>query len=285
MARMSKMDYQLHCRMQEMFCPNVSRHQAKTEYKEMMGNKATHNRTIGIHSYKTYDAYKQTSIEFVRYMRNEHKDIKDINQIKENHVIDYLRYRQDNEKSAYTISKDMAALNKLFNFYITKKDARIQQRTYKDITRSRKPRENDRKYNPNNYKDQILFAKASGCRRESVLRVKPENFVWENGLPVKVQLKEKGGTEREAHIICNYQEDIKRILLGKELDKPLFTKYTKKIDNHAFRREYSMTRYKEILGEREDKNDYKGYDKNALKILTKDLGHNRLDVVVYNYLR
>jgi site-specific recombinase XerD len=121
MARMSKMDYQLHCRMQEMFCPNVSRHQAKTEYKEMMGNKATHNRTIGIHSYKTYDAYKQTSIEFVRYMRNEHKDIKDINQIKENHVIDYLRYRQDNEKSAYTISKDMAALNKLFNFYKKKK--------------------------------------------------------------------------------------------------------------------------------------------------------------------
>ena len=86
-------------------------------------------------------------------------------------------------------------------------------------------------------------------------------------------------------MICNYQEDIKRILLGKELDKPLFTKYTKKIDNHAFRREYSKTRYKEILGEREDKNDYKGYDKNALKILTKDLGHNRLDVVVYNYLR
>ena len=285
MARMSKMDYQLHCRMQEMFCPNVSRHQAKTEYKEMMGNKATHNRTIGIHSYKTYDAYKQTSIEFVRYMRNEHKDIKDINQIKENHVIDYLRYRQDNEKSAYTISKDMAALNKLFNFYITKKDARIQQRTYKDITRSRKPRENDRKYNPNNYKDQILFAKASGCRRESVLRVKPENFVWENGLPVKVQLKEKGGTEREAHMICNYQEDIKRILLGKELDKPLFTKYTKMIDNHAFRSEYSKSRYTEIFGEREDKNGYKGYDKNALKILTKDLGHNRLDVVVYNYLR
>ena len=285
MARMSKMDYQLHCRMQEMFCPNVSRHQAKTEYKEMMGNKATNNRTIGIHSYKTYDAYKQTSIEFIRYIRNEHKDIKDINQIKENHVIDYLRYRQDNEKSAYTISKDMAALNKLFNFYITKKDAGIQQRTYKDITRSRKPRENDRKYNPNNYKDQILFAKASGCRRESVLRVKPENFIWENGLPVKVNLKEKGGKERETHILSSYQNDLAKKLENKEPSKVLFAKYTTKIDNHAFRREYAKERYEEILGDREDTKDYRGYDKEVLKILTKDMGHNRLDVLLYYYLK
>lgn len=284
MARMSKMDYQLHCRMQEMFCPSISRHNAKAEYKEMMGDKATHNRTIGIHSYKTYDAYKQTSIEFVRFLRSEHKDIKDIGQIKEEHVVEYLKYRQDSGKSAYTISKDMAGLNKLFNLYVTKKDAGIKQRTYKDITRSRKPCENDLKYNPNNYKDQILFAKASGCRRESVLRVKPENFIWKNGLPVKVHLKEKGGKEREANIINTYQQDIKEILVGKQPGKPLFAKYTTKIDNHSFRREYSKARYQEILGDKEDKKDYRGYDKEVLEILTRDLGHNRLDVVVYNYL-
>ncbi len=32
MARMSLMDYQMHCRMQEIFCPNESRHQAKQEF-------------------------------------------------------------------------------------------------------------------------------------------------------------------------------------------------------------------------------------------------------------
>ena len=61
--------------MQQMFCPNVSRHQAKQEYKEMMGTKETHNKTVSIHSHKTYDAYKQTSKEFVRYMKKEYKDI------------------------------------------------------------------------------------------------------------------------------------------------------------------------------------------------------------------
>ncbi len=65
MARMSKMDYQMHCRMQMMLNVNKSRHQAKKKYKEMMGKNES-NRMIGIHSHLTYDAYKQTIIEFIR---------------------------------------------------------------------------------------------------------------------------------------------------------------------------------------------------------------------------
>ncbi|WZL80747.1 site-specific integrase [Vallitaleaceae bacterium 9-2] len=285
MARMSKMDYQLYCRMQEMFCPNESRHQAKQEYKDMMGKEETHNRTVGIHSFKTYDAYKQTSIEFSKYMKKEYKDIKDVRQVKEEHVVEYLQYRQQDEKSAYTISKDMAALNKLFNFFVTKKEAGIKERSYKDITRSRLYTENDKKYNPNNYKDQIMFAKACGCRRESVLVVTTECFTWKDGVPIKVHLIEKGGKERDAHILVKYQEDLKSVLENKEMGKPLFDRYTSKIDNHAFRREYAKNRYQEILGERKDDKDYRGHDKKVLKELTKDLGHNRLDVVVYNYLK
>ena len=30
---------------------------------------------------------------------------------------------------------------------------------------------------------------------------------------------------------------------------------------------------------------YRGYDGGALKYATEQLGHNRLDVIVYNYLR
>jgi len=35
----------------------------------------------------------------------------------------------------------------------------------------------------------------------------------------------------------------------------------------------------------EIKNDYKGYDKEIVREVSKALGHNRLSVVVYNYLR
>lgn len=41
-----------------------------------MGDKNTHNITVGINSYKTYYAYKKTSIEFVRYICKEVKRIK-----------------------------------------------------------------------------------------------------------------------------------------------------------------------------------------------------------------
>lgn len=284
MARMSMMDFQLYQRMQEMFTPNVSRHDAKAEYKEMMGKDATHNRTIGIHSYKTYEAYKQTSKEFVRYMKSNHSEIKNIHDVKEEHIKKYLQVRQDNGMSPYTISKDMAALNKLFNTHITKKDAEIKSRTYKDITRSRGEKAHDQKYNPDNYKDQITIAKATGCRRESMLKLKPDSFIWENGLPTKVQLKEKGGKEREAHILVKYQNEIKEVLDSKNTGETMFDCYTKKIDNHAFRREYAKGRYKEILGDRKDRVNYRGFDRDVLKELTKDLGHNRIDVVIYNYL-
>lgn len=286
MARMRKLDYQMHLRMEQMKCIGESRHQAKHEYKEMLHvGEHANNKTIGIHSYKTYDAYKQTSIEFSRYMKTNHKDVKDISQVKEVHAVEYLQHRQRDGKSSYTISKDMAALNKLYYFEITKKMAGIKKRSYKDITRSRLSREHDRKYNPNNYADQITLAKATGCRRESVLVIDAKRFTWKNGLPDKIYLKEKGGKERYATIIGEYKEEIKRIIESSNSNHPLFEKYTKKIDNHALRGEYAKQRYTEILGGRSDQKDYRGYDSRVLKVLTRDLGHNRYDVVVYNYLR
>lgn len=244
MARMSKVDYQMHCKMQEMLCLNESRHKAKQEYKEMTGECS--NRTIGIHSYKTYDAYKQTSVEFIGYIRQEFKEIKDIGEIKEEHVIDYLKHRQEDGKTAHTISKDMTALNKLFNFKVTKADAGIKERSYKDITRSREVRERDFKYNPDNYKDQITIAKSYGCRRESVFKIKPDDFNWKDGRPFSVHLTEKGGKERDATLLEEYRSLVKEILEVKDKGTPIFEKYTKKIDNHAFRREYAQSRYKEL---------------------------------------
>ena len=76
------------------------------------------------------------------------------------------------------------------------------------------------------------------------------------------------------------------LLKGKEDGKPMFERYTKKIDNHAFRGEYARKRYQELIKEKgSDAKDYRGYDSDVLRKLTKDLGHNRLDVVVYHYLR
>ena len=286
MARMTYLDYQMHQRMEQMKAIGESRHVAKEEYRQMIdGN--SNNKTLGIHSFNTYSAYKQTSTEFIKYIRQNHNEIKNIGQISREHIIEYLVGRQGEGKSAYTISKDMAALNKLFNTTVSKKEAGIKERSYKDVSRSREPKSHDKKYNPQNYREQIAFARATGCRRESVLRIKPEDFILDkSGLPQMVYLKEKGGKERHATILEEYRETLKELIKGKEEGVLLFSRYTKKIDNHAFRAEYAKERYREIIKSKgTDKKDFRGFDKECLKILTRDLGHNRLDIVIYHYLR
>jgi len=274
----------MYLRMEGLNMIGFSRHKAKRDYKKMgLGNNPS--KTIGIHSYNTYESYKQTSKEFIRFIKESYPDIRDIEEIEEKHIGEYLKNRNDKGLSAWTVSKDLAALNKLFNTDLTKKDLDLKKRKLEDITRSRGKSINDSRYNENNYKYQIAFAKGSGARRESILKVKPKDFKIEEGYPVSVYLKEKGGKERQATILKEYRETLKDILECKHKNKFLFEKYCKEIDNHSFRAIYAFKRYKELVKMKGyDSKNYKGYDKEIILKVSRDLGHNRLNVVVDYYL-
>ena len=162
-----------------------SKHKAKKEEKERCqktGEKWLSSRVDGIYSYKTLQAYKQTVREFSKWIKENYSDVKKANEVTKEIQIEYLKYRQDCDLSAWTIKKDLAALNKVFNNKITSSDADLNQRNYKDIKRSRKEVESDKRYNPENYKDQIILSKASGTRRESILggdyQLKKDNFTF-----------------------------------------------------------------------------------------------------------
>lgn len=153
----------------------------------------------------------------------------------------------------------------------------------------------------------ILFAKAFGCRRESIMggnyQVKNISLFKNYEGKIFCSLIEKGGRYRESPCLAAYQKEIDslypyieyresilknefaRIYTESEGNK-LFNSYTKKIDNHAFRAEYARARYKEIAQNKADvKSDYRGYDKEILQQVSHNLGHNRLSVVVEHYLR
>ncbi len=285
MSRKSSLNHQMHLRMEGLNMIGFSRHKAKKDYKKMgIGNNPS--KTMGIHSYNTYESYKQTSKEFIRFIKKSYPDIRDIKEIKEKHIGEYLKNRNDKGLSAWTISKDLAALNKLFNTDLTKKDLNLKQRKLEEITRSRRESINDSRYNEKNYKYQIAFAKGSGARRESIIKVKPKDFKIKEGYPVSVYLKEKGGKERQATILKEYRGTLKDMLEGKPMDKPLFEKYSKAIDNHSFRATYASKRYKELIKYNGyDSKNYKGYDKEVILKVSNDLGHNRLNVVIEHYLK
>jgi len=311
--------YQITERLKSLQCFGQSKHQAKKEYRDQKkdnGEKWNPAFAEGIYSYKTFDAYKQTAMVMAKWIKTEHPEIKRIDGINKNIAIQYLQMRQNEGKSAYTVSKDMSAINKVYGMSICKKEAGLNERSYKNITRSRVDRPNDKKYNPKNYTAQIIFAKATGSRRESVLggqyQVKPCS-VWQDAKGnIFVGLVEKGGKFRNAPVLGGYRAQITEIIpyipvrvpcgtireeeaKFKELYKNskegyLFSKYTKKIDNHAFRAEYARARYQELIEQKNERGEeilrgYRGYDQDCLGQVSKDLGHNRISVVAEHYMR
>jgi len=255
-------------------------------------------------------------MEMAAWIKKEHPEIKTLAGVNREHAIKYLQSRQNDGKSAYTLSKDMSALNKIFCTGLTKKESGLSNRSYKNVTRSRVERPNDKSYNPKNYANQITFAKATGCRRESILggqyQVKPCSVWIDPKGNIFVSLIEKGGKFRNAPVLERYKADIKHIVPNMAIRTPhsslaieehifkelyrnsaqevLFNKYTEKIDNHAFRAEYARVRYEELLQNMKEQGEeilqnYRGYDRDCLRLVSQDLGHNRVSVVVEHYMR
>ena len=284
---------------------------AKEAYLKQHGNLKGYNpsKVDGIFSIKTMESYRQTAKEFSLWAAN--NGYKNANDITRETAGRYLKERQVDKKSAWTISKDMSALNKIFKFNLSKSELGLKNRSLNDITRSRNETENDKR-NFNKFADQITFAKATGCRRESVKKVKPEDCVRNaNGKVVVVELTEKGGKTRVAPVLNEYKDKVTEVVdkHSAGTGKPLFDTYDSHIDNHAYRGQYSVALLCQLEAERlgrkelcggdfdphslvnlhgkdaETNAPYRGHDRDICGMVSCALGHNRLCVVFESYIR
>lgn len=287
-----KLGYLAHQKINSMLRFGESKHQAKAEArKEALekGEKWNPSKVEGIFSIKTTEAYRQTINEFCLW----HKEsgykqyIRDLDAIPKDRVIEYLQHRQDKGLSAWTVSKDMAALNKVFGYDITKSEAHLNNRSLDNIKRSR-----DNVYTDNRdfskYKDSILVAEGTGIRRQSITVIQPGDFKRDDkGNVISVAVIEKGGKYREAPVLESYQKAITEIVDSKPSGEAMFKDYNIHIDNHALRAEYANNLYYELLDKQEYNSNetYRGYNKEIIQEVSKALGHNRLNVVVEHYLR
>lgn len=316
-VKRGSLNRQINERMKSMDCIGQSRHQAKEEARIELGYK--NNRTVGIHSHKTFDAYKSSCKQFTMWAKEENKGIRNIEDVKEEHIREFIKYREEEGYSSHTYSKDLSALNKVFNTDITKEDCNVANRSYKDISNNREFKEHHNHINYSNYSSQIDVVRATGMRRSNVEKVTPGTFNYkEDGTPYQIRLcneskiggdnwSEKGGRDRVVDIPQQYQERIKEVIEehranGYDDDKQLFEHIPSRLGTHRFRQEFAETVYNKYLEENgsgtmqlkdtgfnqfaKNKNtEFRGFDVGALNYTTKQLGHNRLDVVVYNYLR
>ena len=127
--------------MEELKCIGESRYQAKFEYKKMMGGSHQNNTTVGIHSYNSYKSYKQTSEQFVKWIKENDKGVRNIEDITREHIIKYIKDKEKRGYSASSYSKDLAALNKLFmsntsesTIKVSKKECGVANKSFESIT-------------------------------------------------------------------------------------------------------------------------------------------------------
>lgn len=262
----------------------------------------------------TFHTYKKHCIQFVRWARETYH-CNTLDKCRA-HANEWLKMRAK-ACSASTVSLERAALAKLYG-ETGNKDAfeKTPTRHRVDIKRSRGRVANDAHFSERKNQSLLIFLRATGMRRfeaekakGSDLRRSDDEKTW------YFEIKGKGGKIRLAPIIGDHAEEI--VALAKEKgDKKIWGKISSACDVHSYRRQYAQTMYKmhahdfktckrkpffnpqHYNGPGKPKGgwekdsvywmraDMKGHwlDKQAMLIVSRALGHNRISVVADHYL-
>lgn len=296
-----------------------SKKEAKDDYNKNRKAGERPNITEGIYSKVTYENYTQYSKELIDFIKVNYPDIKKIENITRDIVKDYLRDKATDYESSWSMATACSAMNKIFETHtdydrIYKGELGFGKRETDDIFRSRghEERLKDPAYQKllDENKEQTIIAQATGCRRRSIYggdyQVKPNSFFYDMNRDLRCSLIEKGGRYREAKVLDVYKEQVIKIvertgyhieereslikndfkeIYDKSEEDVLFDRYNVHIDNHSFRAEYADNRYQEIISTCDEvENNYRGYNREALEVLTQDLGHGRIDICIDHYL-
>lgn len=278
------------------------KYQVKRRFRDIdaIGQKKPKNSDY-IHSIGTMKTYTNHCIKFAEYCK-EHYNIKLLEDCKP-----YIKeYIEQSDYSSWVKKTQKSAIAKLYG--VTSKDLGdidTGQRSRDTVKRSRKPAKRDKHFNPNGkYKDYVKFCKATGLRKVEITHLKGNSFkIKDDGTAILyVTRHTKGGRHREVPILKEYVSFVKDVCLkaGNGNVLPVIahgrTKVPVGADTHSYRAWYANTLYKRLERplyklKTEEKyfcrNDLKGviYDKNAMGVVSKALGHTRLSVIAISYLR
>ena len=254
-----------------------------------------------IYSSRTYTTYKSNSILFVDYVKKNHAGVLHLKDCKD-FANEWIQYQIDCGYSPWTISTRKAAVAKLLGIPYTELIP-TPSRNRANIQRSRAYVERDRHISK---KTESYFAKitsATGLRRNELLHIKGTDLhegTAEDGTKyyyLSVTKGTKGGRHRTA-LICgaNKTETLEIVQLFKEKGNSLVcSKISSAYDNHAYRAKYAQRLYNKFARPIENisakdkyimRKDRAGeiLDRKAMKIVSENMGHSRIDVIAQSYL-
>lgn len=267
-------------------------------YKQGHGlpkHKNEHNSTPLIHSDSTHEAYQANCRRFAKfcYEQGVKYDMNEAFKL----IPAYGRKLESEGKSAWTVYTSICAIAKAYGVSTESLGYKPPKRERASIKRSRYATEMDKHFSVENNKNLITFCQCFGFRRREIASLTGDKMKRnENGvLFVRVQ-NGKGGKKRWA-MFCGTPKEEKLIvdLMTQASSTKVFSHIHSKADIHGYRAVYASKLYKRYARpieslERAEKyicrKDKAGivYDRRAMKIVSKQLGHNRISVIASDYL-
>ena len=247
-----------------------------------------------IYSYGTLNAYLQQCCDFVKFAKSEYqaKTLEDCRP----YINEYLQHRIDNGNSSYTVKLTASALAKLYD--CSSRDfIQTPSRCREDITRSRDSAVRDAHFSEKNNKALVDFCCATGLRRHELAALSGNCLRQDNQGNYQIWVRSgKGGRSRCSPVVGT-KEEIQNVvsLCQKARDEKVFSKIHNAADIHHYRACYAERVYQaharpisSLQGSERYvcRGSQKGtvYDREALRLTSQALGHNRVSVVAEHYL-
>lgn len=297
MSKRGSLVYQMTSKLRSMYSPGISKkalvEAACRAAPPGASKQAIKNETCRqyIFSSQTLKTYEKEAASFAKYCKAQ--GVKSIDDAKPL-VKEYLQASIDSGKSAYTVRTQAAALCKIYqepasNFIDLPKRERA------NITRSRLDRPSDRHFSEKKNQELVNFCRGTGLRRSELQRLTPESLVKKDG-KFYLQIKGKGGKVRVSPIIGPHKKEIVNRIQSTAPGEKVWPRVNRHADIHSYRSNYATSLYNSLArnvavlpaSERYVcRKDRAGdvFDKKAMKIVSRALGHERIEVIASNYLR
>lgn len=280
------------------------RHTANKRLLDMFeagkSSKRSYDKTIDdtknkIYSEQTYKTYKKQFGYFMEWLGQEHPEAVNIKDAQK-HADEFLQYRMDKGEAPSTLSTIKAAMAKVFGISSSTllKTPPRERAGYK---RSRFPVASDKHISEATERRLARFTSATGLRRSEMTKITSDDLFFKDGKAfLNVTKGTKGGKARTVEIMGSSEEETKDIIKFIQSKKGrLFPKLHSNFDNHYYRGAYAMRLYQHYARKEKDiprvdryvmRKDRAGevFDKSAMRMVTKSLGHNRIDVIAQSYL-
>lgn len=274
-------------RLQEMFNAGFG-----TKRSSDKMNADTQNK---IYSRNTFETYKRQFTYFADWLSEAHKEALTLADAR-GYVDEYLLHLVELERSAYSITTAKAALAKVFQTEATQFiDTPPRERA--NIKRSRGLAVRDKNISSKTEKQLSLFSSATGLRRNEMLNIKSEDLFFKGERAfLNVTKGTKGGKSRIVEICGTSAGETKDIVRWIQCQQGrLFPKLNSNYDNHHYRSVYAQRLYDRYKRKEKDippKERYimrkeragEVYDKQAMEVVSRNLGHNRISVIAQSYL-